>query len=258
MNNTLQLEDVDVWVWLKLIKPKKDSLVFLQKLTELLTVHGQWAHLAGTCWQQGLPMLLSTSVEKAFEWKCPHMETLLDELSQWLGTYMGVDPARALVNIEPYFLRKQSKVCYNASVQRVLDAHKGQKYTSLHIPTPTRPPGFWGSPSRSDDNLLLDGRGGGPPCLQARTDVPSTGPPTPSAPPPTSNHIAEDNPMEVNPADSLYYNNSIEVAVQSSLIAPVSIMLIPHQHKISQTSLRFGLWGGCKNVDSYCSIYATI
>ncbi|KAF8572564.1 hypothetical protein K439DRAFT_1625696 [Ramaria rubella] len=157
IDNTLQLEDVDVWVWLKLIKPKKDSIVFLQKLMELFTVHGQWADLAGTCWQQGLPMLLSTSVEKVFEWKHPHMETSLDELAQWLGTYAGVDPARALVNIEPYFVHKQSKVCYNVTVQRVLNACEGRKYTGLHIPTPARPPGFWGSPSMSEDDLLLDG-----------------------------------------------------------------------------------------------------
>ncbi|KAF8584467.1 hypothetical protein K439DRAFT_1616697 [Ramaria rubella] len=153
MDNTFQLEDVDVWVWLKLIKPKKDSLVFLQKLTELFTVRGQWANLAGTCWWQGLPMLLSTSIEKVFEWKCPHMETLLDELAHWLGTYMGVDPTRALVNIEPYFVCKQSKVCYNVAAQRVPNTHEGRKYTGLHIPTPACPPGFWGSPSTSDDDL---------------------------------------------------------------------------------------------------------
>ncbi|KAF8582195.1 hypothetical protein K439DRAFT_1618474 [Ramaria rubella] len=180
-DNTLQLEDVDVWVWLKLIRPKKDSLVFLQKLMELFTVRGQWADLAGTCWQQDLPMLLSTSVEKAFDWKHPHVETLL-----------RVDPARALVNIEPYFMRKQR---------------------------------FWGSPRMSDDNSSLDGRGGGPPHSQACTDVPLTGPPMPSAPPPTSAHTAEDNPMEVNPADSLYYD--IEVAVQSSSTAPVTIYADP-------------------------------
>ncbi|KAF8576064.1 hypothetical protein K439DRAFT_1623137 [Ramaria rubella] len=81
MDNTLQSEDVDVWVWLKLIKPKKDSLVFLQKLTELFTVRGQWANLAGTCWWQDLPMLLSTSIEKAFEWKHPHTEMTLGKLA---------------------------------------------------------------------------------------------------------------------------------------------------------------------------------
>ncbi|KAF8592800.1 hypothetical protein K439DRAFT_1610332 [Ramaria rubella] len=156
-DNTLQLEDVDVWVWLKLIKPKKDSLVFLQKLTELFTVHGQWADLAGTCWWQDLPMLLSTSVEKVFDWKRPHMEMSLSELAQWLGTYTGVDPARALVNIEPYFVCKQSKFCYNATMWRVLDACEGRIFTGLHIPAPAHPPGFWGSPRTSNDDLSLDG-----------------------------------------------------------------------------------------------------
>ncbi|KAF8573342.1 hypothetical protein K439DRAFT_1625144 [Ramaria rubella] len=168
--HTLQLEDVDIWVWLKLVKPKKDSLVFLQKLTELFTVHGH--------------------VEKVFDWKCPHAEKLLSELAQWLGTYMRVDPARALVNIEPYFVRKQSKFCYNVTAQRVLDTRKGQIFTSLHIPTPTHCPGFWGSPRTSDDDSSLDRRGRGPPHSQAPTDVPLTGPPTPSA------HMVEDNPME--------------------------------------------------------------
>ncbi|KAF8583381.1 hypothetical protein K439DRAFT_1617533 [Ramaria rubella] len=189
-----------MWVWLKLIKPMKDSLVFLQKLTELFTVCGQWADLASTCWRQDLPTLLSTSIEKAFDWKFPHMETSLSKLAQWLGTYAGVDPARALVNIEPYFVRKQSKLCYNATTQRVLDACEGWIFTGLHIPTPACPPGFWGSPRTSDDDLLLDGRGGGPPCSQARTDVLSMAPPTPSAPPPTSAHTVEDNLMEVDPA----------------------------------------------------------
>ncbi|KAF8582698.1 hypothetical protein K439DRAFT_1618063 [Ramaria rubella] len=227
MDNTLQLEDVDVWVWLKLIKPKKDSLVFLQKLMELFTVHGQWADLAGTCWQQDLLTLLSTSVEKVFEWKCPNVETSLNELAKWLGTYVGVDHARALVNIEPHFVCKQSKVCYNETVQRVLDTRKGRKYTGLHIPTPTYPPGCWGSPSTSDDNLSLDGRGGGPPRSQAHTDVLSTGPPAPSTPLPASAQIAEDNPMEVDPADSLYYNNSVKVATQSSLTVPAPIYADP-------------------------------
>ncbi|KAF8587035.1 hypothetical protein K439DRAFT_1614672 [Ramaria rubella] len=172
-------------------------------------------------------MLLSTSIKKAFEWKRPHAETLLNELAQWLGTYVGVDPARALVNIESYFVCKQSKVCYNETVQRVHNAHEGQKYTGLHIPTPMCPPGFWGSPSMSNDDSLLDGQGRGPPHSQARTDVPLTGPPAPSAPPPTSTHIAEDNPMEVDPADSLYYNKSVEVAVQSSSTAPVPIYADP-------------------------------
>ncbi|KAF8588304.1 hypothetical protein K439DRAFT_1613679 [Ramaria rubella] len=178
MDNTLQLEDVDIWVWLKLIKPKKDSLVSLQKLTELFTICGQWADLAGTCWWQDLPMLLSTSIEKAFEWKHPHAERSLNELAQWLGTYVGVDPTRALINIEAYFVHKQSNVCYNETAQRVLNARKGQKYTSLHIPTPVCPPCFWGSPSTSDDNLSLDRQGGGPPRSQPHTDVPLTGPPT--------------------------------------------------------------------------------
>ncbi|KAF8577052.1 hypothetical protein K439DRAFT_1622396 [Ramaria rubella] len=155
------------------------------------------------------------------------METSLNKLAQWLGTYAGVDPARALVNIEPYFVRKQSKVCYNATAQRVLNAHEGQTYTGLHIPTPARPPGFWGSPSMSDDNLSLDRRGGGPPHSQAHTDMPSTGPPAPSTPLPASAHIAEDNPMEVDTTDSLYYNNSVKVAAWSSSTAPVPIYADP-------------------------------
>ncbi|KAF8587904.1 hypothetical protein K439DRAFT_1613981 [Ramaria rubella] len=151
----------------------------------------------------------------------------LDELAQWLGTYVGLDPARALVNIEPYFVHKQSKVCYNETAQRVLDACEGWKYTGLHIPTPSRPPGFRGSPSTSDNNSLLNGRGGGPPHLQAHMDVPSTGPPAPSTPLPASTHIVEDNPMEVDPADSLYYDNSIEVTMQSSSTAPAPIYADP-------------------------------
>ncbi|KAF8588624.1 hypothetical protein K439DRAFT_1613422 [Ramaria rubella] len=146
-----------MWVWLKLIKPKKDSLVFLQKLMELFIVHGQWADLAGTCWRQDLPTLLSTSVEKVFDWNHPHTETSLSKLAQWLGTYVGVDPARALVNIEPYFMHKQSKFCYNATTQRVLDAREGWIFTGLHIPAPACPPGFWGSPRTSDDDSSLDG-----------------------------------------------------------------------------------------------------
>ncbi|KAF8582699.1 hypothetical protein K439DRAFT_1618064 [Ramaria rubella] len=190
IDNTLQLEDVDVWVWLKLIKPKKDSLVFLQKVTELFTVCGQWANLA---------------------------EMSLDELAQWLGIYVGVDTARALVNIEPNFVCKQRKVWYNKTAQRVLDTCEGRKYTGLHIPTPAQ--GF--------GDHLAHGQGGGPPCLQARTNVLSTGSPAPSTPLPASTHIVEDNPMEVDPADTLYYDNSVKVAVQSSLTAPVPIYADP-------------------------------
>ncbi|KAF8576956.1 hypothetical protein K439DRAFT_1622449 [Ramaria rubella] len=76
-------------------------------------------------------------------------------------------------------------------------------------------------------NLSLDGRGGRPPHLQAHTDVPLMGPPAPSTPLPASAHIAEDNPMEVDPADSLDYDNSVEVAAQSSSTAPAPIYADP-------------------------------
>jgi hypothetical protein len=95
----MNLHDVDVWMWLQKVTPKKSSSVFRKSLWTLFQQSGRWFHLVSDL---RIPSptgdTFRTSVTEAYDWGdgCPppkdHSE---QELAQWLVQHGSIDIARA-------------------------------------------------------------------------------------------------------------------------------------------------------------------
>ena len=90
-DGSLNLSDVDIWMWLKIITLSKGVMI-RQRLMQLFGEAGQWASLVNT---SKLPAPLSSKLcnSTRTEYKFVLLlkaEMLLRDLAMWLGKYAGV------------------------------------------------------------------------------------------------------------------------------------------------------------------------
>jgi hypothetical protein len=93
----MNLHDVDIWMWLQKVTPKKNSSRFRKSLWVLFQQPGCWFQ-----WVSNLHIPLSmgdtfrASVTEAYNWgDCHARDHSEQELAQWLMQYGGIDIARA-------------------------------------------------------------------------------------------------------------------------------------------------------------------
>jgi hypothetical protein len=96
-DGTMNLHDVDVWMWLQKVTPKKNSSVFRKSLWALFQQPGRWFQ-----WVSDLRIPSPTgdtfraSVMEAYDWGDRHPRDHSEqELAQWLMQHSGIDIARA-------------------------------------------------------------------------------------------------------------------------------------------------------------------
>ena len=90
-DRSLNLSDVDIWMWLKIITPSKGVMI-RQQLMQLFGEASQWASLVDA---SKLPTPLSSELHNSTptEYKFVSLlkaEMSLRDLAMWLGKYAGV------------------------------------------------------------------------------------------------------------------------------------------------------------------------
>jgi hypothetical protein len=92
-DGTMNLHDVDIWMWLQKATLKKSSSVFRKSLWMLFQQSGCWCELAS---DQHVPLPIGdtfhASITKAYDWGDRHpRDHSKKELAQWLGQHSGID-----------------------------------------------------------------------------------------------------------------------------------------------------------------------
>ena len=111
----LNLSDVDIWMWLKIITPSK-GVIMRQQLMQLFGEASQWASLvdAGKLLSPHSSELChSTQTEYKFV-SLLKADMPLKDLATWLGQYVGVTLTRA-TKIEKYVVRALAKTAHSST-----------------------------------------------------------------------------------------------------------------------------------------------
>ena len=123
-DRSLNLSDVDIWMWLKIITPSKGVMI-RQWLMQLFGEAGQWASLVDA---SKLPAPHSSKLRNSMrtEYKFVSLlkaEMSLRDLAMWLGKYAGVTLTRAS-RIEEYAVRALAKTAHSSASQLGKRLHK--------------------------------------------------------------------------------------------------------------------------------------
>ena len=114
-DGSLNLSNVDIWMWLKIITPSKGMMI-RQRLMQLFGEAGQWASLVDA---SKLLAPLSSELRNSTqtEYKFVSLlkaEMLLRDLAMWLGKYVGVTLTRT-ARIEEYAVRALAKMAHSSA-----------------------------------------------------------------------------------------------------------------------------------------------
>ena len=116
-DGSLNLFDVDIWMWLKLVTPTKGMMI-RQQLMQLFGEAGQWASLVDA---SKLPTPCSSDLHHSTRTEYKFMSQLtadmpLKDLAIWLGMYAGVTLTRA-AKVEEYTARVLAKTAHSNTSQ---------------------------------------------------------------------------------------------------------------------------------------------
>ena len=123
-DGSLNLSDVNIWMWLKLITPTK-GVMLRQQLMQVFSEAGQWASLVDA---SKLPapcsseLCNSTQTEHKFVSQLT-ADMLLKDLAIWLGKYAGVTLTHT-AKIEEYAARSLAKTAHSSTSQLGQCLHK--------------------------------------------------------------------------------------------------------------------------------------
>ena len=114
-DGSLNLSDVDIWMWLKCITPSK-GMMMRRRLMQLFGEAGQWASLVDTC---KLPEQHSSELRNSTRTDYKFVSLLtadmsLKDLALWLGKYAGVTTTRA-ARVEEYATRVLAKTAHSSA-----------------------------------------------------------------------------------------------------------------------------------------------
>ena len=114
-DGSLNLSDVDIWMWLKIITPSK-GMMLRQRLMQLFGEAGQWASLVDT---SKLPAPHSSELHSSTQTEYKFMSLLkadmpLKDLATWLGQYVGVTLTHA-TKIEEYVAHALAKMAHSSA-----------------------------------------------------------------------------------------------------------------------------------------------
>ena len=123
-DRSLNLSDVDIWMWLKINTPSKGVMI-RQWLMQLFGEAGQWASLVDA---SNLPAPHSSELCNSMQTEYKFMSLLkvemsLRDLAMWLGKYAGVTLTRA-ARIEEYAVCALPKMAHSSTSQLGKCLHK--------------------------------------------------------------------------------------------------------------------------------------
>ena len=114
-DGSLNLSDVDIWMWLKIITPSKGMMI-RQQLMQLFGEAGQWPSLVDASKllaPHGSELCNSTQTEYKFV-SLLKAEMSLRDLAKWLGKYAGVNLTHA-ARIEEYVVCALAKMAHSSA-----------------------------------------------------------------------------------------------------------------------------------------------
>ena len=116
-DGSLNLSDVDIWMWLKIITPSKGMMI-RQQLMQLFGEAGQWASLVDA---SKLPAPHSSELRNSTQTEYKFVSLLkaemsLRDLAIWLGKYVGVNLTHA-ARIEEYVVCALAKTAHSSASQ---------------------------------------------------------------------------------------------------------------------------------------------
>ena len=114
-DRSLNLSNVDIWMWLKLITPTKGMMI-RQQLMQLFGEAGQWASLVDA---SKLPTPCSSDLHHSTRTEYKFMSQLtadmpLKDLAIWLGKYAGVTLTHT-AKIEEYAMCALAKTAHSST-----------------------------------------------------------------------------------------------------------------------------------------------
>ena len=123
-DGSLNLSDVDIWMWLKLITPSKGMMI-RQQLMQLFGEVGQWASLVDTSkllTPRSSKLRNSTQTEYKFMSQLK-ADMLLKDLAIWLGKCVKVTHTH-VAKIEEYVVHALAKTVHSSTSQLGKHLHK--------------------------------------------------------------------------------------------------------------------------------------
>ena len=129
-DGTLNISDVDVWMWVRSMQPKNNAAQFRELLWSVFGEVGYWATaVAG----KAAPILVNGDTMRAsctstWKWTKSIHDVTRKELSTWLLAHGGVTQTRAKLILEPYARRLLSKKPYSSAA---LEGQRRQKAALL-------------------------------------------------------------------------------------------------------------------------------
>ena len=114
-DGSLNLSDVDIWMWLKIITPSMGVMI-RQQLMQLFGEASQWASLVDASKLRApLSSELCNSTQTEYKFmSLLKAEMSLRDLAMWLGKYAGVTLTRA-ARIEEYAVRALGKTAHSSA-----------------------------------------------------------------------------------------------------------------------------------------------
>ena len=131
-DGSLNLSDVDIWMWLKIITPSK-GLMIRQRLMQLFGEASQWASLVDASKlpaPHSIKLCNSTQTEYKFV-SLLKAEMSLRDLAIWLGKYVGVTLTHT-ARIEEYTVCALAKTAHSSTSQLGKHLHK-TAWTKDHL-----------------------------------------------------------------------------------------------------------------------------
>ena len=123
-DGSLNLSDVDIWMWLKIITPSR-GVMMRQQFMQLFGEASQWASLVDTSKllaPHGSKLPNSTRIEYKFV-SLLKAEMSLRDLAIWLGKYVGVT-LTCVARIEEYAVRALAKMAHSSASRLGKCLHK--------------------------------------------------------------------------------------------------------------------------------------
>jgi hypothetical protein len=119
---SLNIIDVDVYLWVRAITPKEGKDLFTKLLWGIFAAPGRWEQLVSVQWTKKSIDSLRFATPGPFVWPGKPIDTSEMYLTTWLGHAGGVNPTFARHRIEPYAACKQSSIVAATFVHNAREA----------------------------------------------------------------------------------------------------------------------------------------
>jgi hypothetical protein len=127
-DGSMSIEDMDIWMWARKIKPATYASRFADLLWGIFQIPKKWESLVKeTQWVNPAGLTLRTSVVGAYKWTAEPKDETEATIARWLGANAGVTPQRASIFLEPYAARRANGTSFNSVAQASFEKQQARQ-----------------------------------------------------------------------------------------------------------------------------------